>query len=40
MGPILSQIGNAAIQAAKQFASSGGGKYILHRVVTTVTKKL
>ena len=40
MGPIFAQIGNAAAQAVKQFANSAGGKYVLHRVITTVTKKL
>lgn len=40
MGPLFSQLGNAACQALTQFAKSPGAKYIFARTIKVITKKL
>ncbi len=40
MGPLFSQLSNAAVQALTQFAKSPGAKYLLTQVVKEVTRKL
>lgn len=40
MGPIISQIGNFAIQSLTQLAKSAGGKYMMAKGITKATGKI
>ena len=40
MGPILSKLGQVAVQAVTNFVQSTGGKYMAYRAIQELEKKI
>ena len=40
MGPLISQLGNAVVQALSQFSNTTAARYLVNRAVQEIAKKL